>query len=107
MATTTPSFAGFPLGVTMGVFDSVLDLNINSTYRAGFITANGGLAGAKAALLGALDGNAYFNIHTNPVPGGELRADLKAVPEPASLAVWGLGALGVAVAARRRRKQVA
>jgi len=34
----------------------------------------GTAAGAEAALVGGLAaGQAYFNIHTSPFPGGEIR----------------------------------
>jgi len=47
------------------VFDLTLDTEAASTYRAGFISANGGTThGAEAAFLAALlSGNAYFNAH--------------------------------------------
>ena len=66
MATQTPSFIGFPLGVTSGTYSNIYDTTLASTYRAAFITANGGtVAGAEAALFaGLLAGQAYFNIHT-------------------------------------------
>ena len=71
--TTLPTFAGFPLGVTSGIYDNTLDLTQASSWNPGFITANGGTtAGAEAALLQSLaDGTAYFNLHTNrSMPGG-------------------------------------
>ena len=41
VATTTPTFVGFPLGVTSGTFDSTLDLTLASSYNPAFVTANG------------------------------------------------------------------
>lgn len=111
VATQTPSFIGFPLGVSAGSFSRFYDTDVASTYRAGFITANGGtVAGAEAALFAALnDGTSYFNIHTTTFGGGEIRGFLQVapVPEPATwgLMILGFGAAGAAL--RRRRTAVA
>lgn len=99
VATTLPSFTGFPLGVTSGTFDSILDLTLSSSYNSSYITANGGTtASAEAALTTSFaQGRAYWNIHTTAFPGGEIRGFL---PAPASAALLGLG--GLAVGRRRR-----
>lgn len=106
VATTTPTFTGFPTGATSGTFDSTFDMTLASSYRAGWVTDSGGTtAAAEAALFtGILDGRAYLNIHSSVFPGGEIRGFLRPVPEPASMAVLGFGALGLAL--RRRRKAV-
>ena len=41
VATTTPTFAGFPSGVTFGIYDQTLDLTSSSSYRSGYITKTG------------------------------------------------------------------
>ena len=66
------------------------------------LAANGGTAaGAEAALgAGLAAGRSYLNIHTSAFPGGEIRGFL--IPEPASLALFGLGFAGLAAARRRQ-----
>jgi hypothetical protein len=104
VATTTPTFAGFPLGVTSGTYDNTLDLTLASSYNPAFVTANGGTtASAEAALAAGLAaGEAYLNIHTTNFPGGEIRGFLVAVPAPPTLILLGTGVLPLIGYARRR-----
>ncbi|HZN08265.1 MAG TPA: CHRD domain-containing protein [Pyrinomonadaceae bacterium] len=107
-ATTVPSFPGFPTGVTTGTFLQTFDLTLASSYNPAFIAANGGtVAGAQAAFItGLLNGQAYFNIHTVQFPSGEIRGQLQAVPEPATVLLLTSGVIGVAGALRKRRKHL-
>jgi hypothetical protein len=113
VATTLPSFPGFPLGVTSGTFDNTFDLTMSSSYNPAFVTAQGGtVAGAEAALETALlAGKTYINIHTMNFPGGEIRGFLAAVPgavpEPATWAMMLIGFLGLGFAFRRSRRREA
>lgn len=106
VATQTPSFSGFPLGVTAGSYDNTFDLTLASSFNASYITANGGTpAGAEAALINhSFQGRAYFNVHSSTFGGGEIRGFLIAVPEPATVAA-GVGALGLVGAGWLRRRK--
>ena len=65
VATTTPTFTGFPGGVTAGSYDHVFDMTLASSYNPAFATAEGSVANAEATLFaGILAGDAYLNIHT-------------------------------------------
>lgn len=104
VATTTPSFVGFPLGVTSGSMSQSYDMTLASSYRAQFIIDAGGTTAlAEAALFsGITDGRAYLNIHTTTFPGGEIRGFLEPVPEPASMLLLGTGLAALGMRARRR-----
>ena len=105
VATTTPTFTGFPLGVTAGTYDHLFDLTLASTYNPSFVTAEGSLANAEAALLGGLaNDETYLNIHTTVFPGGEIRGILAATPEPATLFLAGTALLGLGVLRRRTKR---
>lgn len=84
VATTTPSFPSFPPGVTSGTYNMTFNMTQASSYNPAFVTANGGTpASAFAALRAGIDGGrAYFNIHTNTFPSGEIRGFLVSVFKP-------------------------
>lgn len=91
VATTTPTFSGFPSGVTAGAYDNTLDMTLASSYNAAYITAHGGTtAQAEADLFQAIaDGKAYLNLHSTTFGGGEIRGFLLPGPVPASNTSWG------------------
>jgi CHRD domain-containing protein len=92
VATTTPYFAGFPIGVKSGVYDNTLDLTLATSYNPSYITANGGTtASAEVALLAAIAaGKAYFNIHSTTSGGGEIRGFLELFfPTATAPSSWG------------------
>ena len=99
VATTTPTFPGFPLGVTSGSYNQTFNTLQASTWNPAFITASGGTpAGAEAALAaGLVAGQAYFNIHTTNFPAGEIRGFLAGVSVGAvpTLSEWALAALAL------------
>jgi hypothetical protein len=90
VATTTPYFAGFPIGVKTGTYDATLDMTLATSYNGSFITANGGSIPASETALFAYiaSGRAYVNVHSQSFPGGEIRGFLVA-PVATEQTTWG------------------
>lgn len=104
VATITPTFTGFPGGVTSGSYLHTFLLNDAGTYNPAFITAMGSLANAEAALVAGLAaGTTYLNIHSTTFPGGEIRGFLVPIPEPSTLLLAGAALASLALLRRRRQ----
>jgi hypothetical protein len=110
VATTIPTFPGFPLGVQAGTYSRDFDLTLASSYNPAFISSpifnpSGTVAGAEAALeAGIQNRETYLNVHTVMFGGGEIRGFL-VVPEPGTLLllVAGFAGLSGLTWSRRRR----
>ena len=106
VATITPTFTGFPGGVTSGFYDHTFDLTSVTAYNPAFVSANGGVGGAEAVLTaGMFTGESYLNIHTTNFGGGEIRGFLVYVPEPVTLSMFGVGLAGAAFLRRRKNRR--
>ncbi len=104
VAVTPGTLPGFPVGVTAGSYQAIIDLTLAESYTATFLNnfGAGTAIGAETALAAALAaGTAYFNIHSSFAGGGEIRGFL-AVPEPAAAPVFALGLLGFLATHRSR-----
>jgi hypothetical protein len=100
VATQTPTFTGFPLGVTAGSYDHTFDMTDLASYNNSFMSGSTA-AQKEAGLFGAIDaGKGYLNIHSQTFGGGEIRGFLIAVPEPGALSLVALAGLA---ALRRKR----
>jgi hypothetical protein len=84
---------------------------INLHTLAGFSSSasNGGLNSTltltAAQETSLLSGLYYINVHTSVNPGGEIRGNLVAVPEPSSVALVALVGVPVVIARMRARRK--
>jgi hypothetical protein len=87
-------YANFPMA-TSGSYSNTFDL---STFAF-----SGG--GTEAALIAGLNnGTAYTNIHNSTFPGGEIRGQISAIPEPGILWLLSTGLAGSIFILRREMR---
>jgi CHRD domain len=96
------NFGGSPS--TSGVFVQTVDLTVAALYTAPFLAAHGGTAAqAEADLLANLAaGSAYLDINNLSFGTGEIRGQLAAVPESATVLLLAAGLASVAAFATKR-----
>lgn len=101
-----PSLPNFPVGANNGTYSQTLDLTQSTVYNSGYLGTHGGnVAAAESAFITAANqGRVYWNIHSSTFGGGEIRGFMTVVPEPSSVALAGLGILGVAARVWSKRR---
>lgn len=102
--------AGANGSVVFGIFNPVHDPDRVITISSSKIQFSGVWGGSQTGgspladqLANLKSGNLYVNVHSTTFPGGEVRGQITAVPEPATgaLAIVGLGCFWML---RRRRR---
>jgi hypothetical protein len=98
------NFPGIP-ALTSGSYLQTVNLSLVGTYFPNYLIAHGGTATqAETDLLAGLAaGRAYVDIQNASFLNGEIRGNLAAVPEPATILLVSTGLAGFAVRRRRRR----
>lgn len=105
----SPGFpAGFPLPGSLGISYNIMAFDVDAVLddvriSVTEIPALSNPSQTVSALLNLLDANGNRNGRIDGTFAVALQ--LRAVPEPASVALFGLGLLGLAAALRRRKKQ--
>jgi hypothetical protein len=116
------NFSGLSSAVAAAHFHAPADAHANAgvvnglNFAPAFTLTAGGTAGSLSnytvpftltaqQIAGLKNGLWYINIHTANFPGGEIRGQLYAVPEPATLLLLGAGLLSVTGALRKRRNR--
>jgi len=98
-------------GDIFGVAGLFAHIELPLTYTSGTLLspATDTYTGTTIAGMGLIPGTYtyHWGDPTHPDPARTLTVQIGPVPEPASLAIWGLGALGCAIAGYRRRKKTA
>jgi hypothetical protein len=93
-----PAPAGSNAGVLIGL--SVVSGATSFSVSSSAVASSSNAATFESLLqVGTI--NAYINVHTQGIPGGEVRGQLQAVPEPATMLALAPAALW---ALRRRRR---
>lgn len=117
-ATLSVSFSGLTSGLRDAHIHGPAPVGVNAGVIQGFLTqlTVGSTSGSfsnwalpitltQQQMTGLTNGLWYVNIHSNNFPGGEIRGQLTAVPEPGTLLLLGAGLLSVASALKKRRGQ--
>jgi hypothetical protein len=114
------SLSGTTLSVTSGSYQDLLGnstaITLNDPHGTNVVifmltldspgTTSGTFSGSvtltSSEITDLQNGNLYVNLRSNVYPGGEIGGKLEPVPEPATLALMGVGSLALLVMRRRK-----